>query len=122
MTLEVGDYVLSPLMAAERKTVADLRSSLASGRLHDQAAALCAHYPTPLLLLEFEADRAFALQVFIILFCLGTVTCSELLFAARSMPPAGMEQMPRMPGVPQPLSSAANCLGPTPPSFGAGGQ
>ncbi len=32
VTLEVGDYVLSPEMVVERKAVPDLISSLASGR------------------------------------------------------------------------------------------
>ncbi len=32
MTLEVGDYVLAPTTAVERKSVPDLHASLASGR------------------------------------------------------------------------------------------
>ena len=32
VTLEVGDYVLSPTMCVERKAVPDLIQSLASGR------------------------------------------------------------------------------------------
>lgn len=32
LTLEVGDYVLSPEMCVERKAIPDLHSSLASGR------------------------------------------------------------------------------------------
>ncbi len=40
MTLEVGDYVLSPDMCVERKSIADLRGSLASGRLYTQVRAI----------------------------------------------------------------------------------
>lgn len=63
ITLEVGDYVLSPELCVERKSIADLRGSLASGRLYHQAEAMTKHYKTPLLLIEFEGDKAFALQV-----------------------------------------------------------
>jgi DNA excision repair protein ERCC-4 len=62
VTLEVGDYVLSPRVCVERKAIPDLRSSLASGRLYTQAEAMCRHYATPVLLIEFEGDAAFALQ------------------------------------------------------------
>jgi DNA excision repair protein ERCC-4 len=62
LTLEVGDYVLSPEICVERKSLPDLRGSLASGRLYQQADAMCRHYKTPVLLIEFEGDRAFALQ------------------------------------------------------------
>ncbi len=63
LTLEVGDYVLSSELCVERKSIADLRGSLASGRLYHQAEAMSKHYRTPLLLIEFEGDKAFALQV-----------------------------------------------------------
>ncbi len=36
VTLEVGDYVLSPEMVVERKALPDLHQSLASGRLYTQ--------------------------------------------------------------------------------------
>ncbi|GAB4818898.1 hypothetical protein N2152v2_005944 [Parachlorella kessleri] len=62
LTLEVGDYVLSSELCVERKSIADLRGSLASGRLYHQAEAMSKHYRTPLLLIEFEGDKAFALQ------------------------------------------------------------
>ncbi|PSC75286.1 DNA repair endonuclease UVH1 [Micractinium conductrix] len=62
LTLEVGDYVLSPELCVERKSISDLKGSLASGRLYHQAAAMSKHYKTPVLLIEFEGDRAFALQ------------------------------------------------------------
>lgn len=62
LTLEVGDYVLSPEICVERKSLPDLRGSLQSGRLYQQAEAMCRHYRTAILLIEFEGDRAFALQ------------------------------------------------------------
>ena len=36
LTLEVGDYVLSPDVCVERKSITDLRGSLQSGRLYTQ--------------------------------------------------------------------------------------
>ena len=37
---QVGDYVLSPELCVERKSLPDLRQSLASGRLYHQARVL----------------------------------------------------------------------------------
>lgn len=62
VTLEVGDYVLSPTLAVERKAIPDLRASLASGRALTQASALTRHYRTAALLIEFDGDRAFGLD------------------------------------------------------------
>jgi DNA excision repair protein ERCC-4 len=62
VTLEVGDYVLSPDICVERKSVPDLIGSLQSGRLYNQAEAMSKHYKMPVLLIEFERDKAFALQ------------------------------------------------------------
>ena len=58
----MGDYILSPEVCVERKSLADLRQSFASGRLFHQAEAMCRHYAAPVLLIEFERDRAFALH------------------------------------------------------------
>lgn len=57
VTLEVADYVLSPELAFERKSPADLVQSLQSGRLYTQAAVLCREYKSPALLIEFD-DKA----------------------------------------------------------------
>ncbi|MEW5305380.1 MAG: hypothetical protein WDW36_007923 [Sanguina aurantia] len=62
VTLEVGDYVLSPEMILERKAVPDLVQSLASGRLYHQAESMVRHYKTPILLIEFDPARSFSLQ------------------------------------------------------------
>lgn len=61
--LQVGDYILAPELCVERKSLPDLKQSLASGRLYHQAQAMTAHYQLPVLLIEFERDKAFALQV-----------------------------------------------------------
>lgn len=62
VTLEVGDFVLSPDMCVERKALPDLVSSFASGRLFNQATALCKHYACPILLIEFDAEKHFGLH------------------------------------------------------------
>ncbi|KAI8925204.1 hypothetical protein BC831DRAFT_462186 [Entophlyctis helioformis] len=60
-TLEVGDYVLSPRLCVERKSVSDLISSLKSGRLYNQCEAMSLHYDVPILLIEFDSGRSFSL-------------------------------------------------------------
>ena len=61
-TIEVGDYVLSPDVCVERKSVADLHHSLANGRLYNQAEAMLRYYRRPALLIEFDDGRPFSLQ------------------------------------------------------------
>lgn len=61
-TLTVGDFVISPALCVERKSISDLYSSLNSGRLYNQAEAMCRHYASPCLLIEFSGERAFVLQ------------------------------------------------------------
>ena len=39
-----------------------LIGSLASGRLYNQAESMCKHYKMPILLIEFEREKAFSLQ------------------------------------------------------------
>lgn len=62
VTLEVGDYILSPEICVERKSLSDLRQSFISGRLYHQASAMTRHYTTPVLLIEFQRDAAFILH------------------------------------------------------------
>jgi DNA excision repair protein ERCC-4 len=50
--LKVGDYVVSPETAVERKTVRDLVSSIYDGRLFVQCSDLVKHYQKPLLVLQ----------------------------------------------------------------------
>lgn len=54
--------MLTSDICVERKAVPDLISSLDSGRLYSQAVAMCRHYTTPVLLIEFDPKKAFALQ------------------------------------------------------------
>lgn len=54
--------MLSPEMCIERKSLSDLRGSFISGRLYHQAEAMSRHYKIPILLIEFERDKAFVLH------------------------------------------------------------
>lgn len=65
VTLEVGDYVLSPTICIERKSITDLFQSFASGRLYHQVEMMSRYYPIPVLLIEFSQDKSFSFQVFI---------------------------------------------------------
>jgi len=62
--LTVGDYVLTPEIAIERKSVSDLISSFASGRLYHQAEVMLQHYKYPMLLIEFDQQKSFTLEPF----------------------------------------------------------
>ncbi|XP_046400907.1 DNA repair endonuclease XPF [Ischnura elegans] len=62
VTLQVGDYILTKDICVERKSVSDLIGSLQSGRLYNQATAMTRHYERPILLIEFDKDKPFALQ------------------------------------------------------------
>lgn len=60
--LEVGDYILSPLICVERKSIQDLFGSFASGRLYHQAEMMLRYYRIPVLLIEFSQDKSFSFQ------------------------------------------------------------
>merc|ERR1712223_338347 len=62
VTLEVGDYIITPEMCIERKSISDLIGSLQSGRLYNQATAMSRFYVKPMLLIEFDHNKPFALQ------------------------------------------------------------
>ncbi|CAN1333848.1 DNA repair endonuclease UVH1 [Linum perenne] len=62
VTLEVGDYILSPLICVERKSIQDLFGSFASGRLYNQAEMMVRYYRIPVLLIEFSQDKSFSFQ------------------------------------------------------------
>ena len=55
--LPVGDYVLGPGLAVERKGPADLGASIRDGRLFDQAERLQSVFPQAVLLLEGRPQR-----------------------------------------------------------------
>jgi DNA excision repair protein ERCC-4 len=62
--LTVGDYILSPNICIERKSVSDLISSFRDGRLYSQAEAMFRHYKSPMLLIEFDQNKSFTLEPF----------------------------------------------------------
>lgn len=60
--LEVGDYVLSPLICVERKSIGDLFNSFKTGRLYNQVETMARYYRIPVLLIEFSQDKCFSFQ------------------------------------------------------------
>ncbi|CAG8681451.1 22521_t:CDS:10 [Rhizophagus irregularis] len=61
-TLTIGDYILSPNLCVERKSISDLIGSFNSGRLYTQCEAMSIHYKQPILLIEFDRNQSFTLQ------------------------------------------------------------
>ncbi|XP_004466678.1 DNA repair endonuclease XPF [Dasypus novemcinctus] len=61
VTLEVGDYILTPEMCVERKSISDLIGSLNNGRLYSQCIAMSRYYKRPVLLIEFDPSKPFSL-------------------------------------------------------------
>jgi len=62
--LTVGDYVLTPEICVERKSVQDLISSFKNGRLFNQAETMLLHYQYPMLLIEFGQNKSFTFDTF----------------------------------------------------------
>ncbi|XP_069763477.1 DNA repair endonuclease XPF isoform X2 [Narcine bancroftii] len=62
ITLEVGDYILTPDICVERKSVSDLIGSLNNGRLYTQCIAMSRYYKRPVLLIEFDPNKPFTLN------------------------------------------------------------
>ncbi|KAI1854252.1 hypothetical protein JX266_001393 [Neoarthrinium moseri] len=62
--LTVGDYILSPSICIERKSINDLISSFRDGRLFNQAETMFQHYKNPMLLIEFDQNKSFTLEPF----------------------------------------------------------
>ncbi|KAL6857962.1 DNA repair protein RAD16 [Amphichorda felina] len=62
--LTVGDYILSPNICVERKSVSDLISSFKDGRLYSQAETMFQYYRNPMLLIEFDQNKSFTLEPF----------------------------------------------------------
>lgn len=62
--LTVGDYILSPNICVERKSINDLISSFKDGRLFTQAETMFQHYKNPMLLIEFDQNKSFTLEPF----------------------------------------------------------
>ncbi|KAJ5742736.1 uncharacterized protein N7511_011137 [Penicillium nucicola] len=62
--LTVGDYILTPDICVERKSIRDLITSLKNGRLYNQAETMLQHYKDPLLLIEFDQNKSFTFDAF----------------------------------------------------------
>eukprot|EP00061_Rhincodon_typus_P014017 g40774.t1 len=62
VTLEVGDYILTPDICVERKSVSDLIGSLNKGRLYTQCITMSRYYKRPVLLIEFDPNKPFSLN------------------------------------------------------------
>ncbi|XP_009982557.1 PREDICTED: DNA repair endonuclease XPF, partial [Tauraco erythrolophus] len=61
VTLEVGDYILTPDICVERKSISDLIGSLNNGRLYAQCISMSRYYKRPILLIEFDPNKSFSL-------------------------------------------------------------
>lgn len=55
--LAVGDYVVNPEIAAERKSIGDFVSSVYDGRLFAQASALSSSYKKPYIIVEGDVNQ-----------------------------------------------------------------
>ena len=62
--LTIGDYILTPDICIERKSISDLISSFASGRLYNQCEQMLLYYSTPVVLIEFDQNKSFNLEPF----------------------------------------------------------
>ncbi|PVH13883.1 uncharacterized protein CXQ87_002001 [Candidozyma duobushaemuli] len=62
--LTVGDYVVSPKICVERKSIPDLIGSFKSGRLYQQCEQMFRHYELPTLLIEFDENKSFSFEPF----------------------------------------------------------
>ncbi|XP_047530253.1 DNA repair endonuclease XPF [Vanessa atalanta] len=62
VTITIGDYILTPDICVERKSISDLIGSLNSGRLYAQCTQMCRNYSRPILLIEFDQNKPFHSQ------------------------------------------------------------
>ncbi|CAD7087672.1 unnamed protein product [Hermetia illucens] len=62
VTITIGDYILTPEICVERKSISDLIGSLNSGRLYNQCIQMQRYYSKPILLIEFDQNKPFHLQ------------------------------------------------------------
>ncbi|KIM71372.1 hypothetical protein PILCRDRAFT_830383 [Piloderma croceum F 1598] len=63
-TLTIGDYIITPDICVERKSIPDLIQSFNNGRLYTQCELMSVHYKQPVLLIEFEEHKSFSLETF----------------------------------------------------------
>jgi DNA excision repair protein ERCC-4 len=57
--ISIGDYILTPDICVERKSISDLIGSLNSGRLYNQCQQMTRYYSKAILLIEFDQNRSF---------------------------------------------------------------
>lgn len=62
--ITVGDYIVSPQICIERKSIPDLIGSFKSGRLYNQCEQMFKYYDLPVLLIEFDENKSFSLESF----------------------------------------------------------
>ncbi|KAJ3994943.1 hypothetical protein F5050DRAFT_1770584 [Lentinula boryana] len=68
-TLTVGDYILTPEICVERKSLSDLEDADRENPAYDiehrytQCELMSVHYKTPVLLIEFDEDKAFSFEI-----------------------------------------------------------
>ncbi|KAF2886211.1 hypothetical protein ILUMI_19961 [Ignelater luminosus] len=62
VTITIGDYILTPEICVERKSLSDLIGSLNSGRLYQQCTQMSRYYTKPMLLIEFDQNKPFSWQ------------------------------------------------------------
>lgn len=62
VTITIGDYILTPDICVERKSISDLIGSLNTGRLYNQTVQMLRYYTKPVLLIEFDQNKPFHLQ------------------------------------------------------------
>lgn len=55
--LEIGDYIVAPDSAVERKSIRDLMKSIYDGRLFMQCSELAKHYSRPILIIEGSMNQ-----------------------------------------------------------------
>ncbi|ROT34765.1 DNA repair protein rad16 [Sodiomyces alkalinus F11] len=86
--LTIGDYVLSPNLCVERKSIGDLVASLKDGRLYAQAEAMFQHYKNPLLLIEFDQNKSFTLEPFADLSSASSASSASSSSSSSTAPPS----------------------------------
>ncbi|XHF96562.1 hypothetical protein AWENTII_000189 [Aspergillus wentii] len=80
--LTVGDYILTPDICVERKSVRDLITSLRNGRLYNQAETMLQYYKNPLLLIEFDQNKSFTFDAFASATTPGTTFLTDYGFSS----------------------------------------
>ncbi|KAK6822144.1 hypothetical protein RU639_006892 [Aspergillus parasiticus] len=80
--LTVGDYILTPDICVERKSIRDLITSLRNGRLYNQAETMLQHYKNPLLLIEFDQNKSFTFDAFASATTPGTTFLTDYGFSS----------------------------------------